>query len=90
MLFRSPGAALARQASVFWQQQWQGRSLMFIGQQDPVLGEPVMRDLHPRIRGCPEPIVLPHAGHFVQEHGREVAEQALAYFFDSTSTGEPQ
>ena len=65
----SEGAAESRQALTFWREQWQGRSLMAIGQQDPVLGEPVMRALREDIRGCPEPLLLPQAGHFVQEHG---------------------
>ena len=50
---------------------------MAIGQQDPVLGEPVMRALAQHIRGLPEPMVLPQAGHFVQEHGEEIAKWAL-------------
>ena len=50
---------------------------MVIGQQDPVLGEAVMRELHRHIKGCPEPVLLPQAGHFVQEHGHEVAQRAL-------------
>lgn len=74
------GANLSRQARQFWQHDWQGRSLMAIGQADPVLGEAVMRRLHACIRGCPEPLLLPQAGHFVQEQGREVAEAALRYF----------
>jgi tRNA(adenine34) deaminase len=74
------GASLSRQARQFWQHEWQGRSLMAIGQADPVLGESVMRRLHARIRGCPDPLLLPQAGHFVQEQGREVAEAALRYF----------
>jgi len=45
-----------------------------------VLGEPVMRELHNIVRGCPPPVLLPHAGHFVQEHGREIALEALQYF----------
>ena len=83
----SPGAELSRQAAVFWREQWQGRSLMFIGQQDPVLGEPVMRELQKRIRGCPEPMLLPQAGHFVQEHGRQIAIQAVRTFFNSDVAG---
>ena len=63
----SEGAALSRQAQAFWSQKWSGKSLMVIGQQDPVLGEAVMRDLHRHIRACPEPVLLPQAGHFVQE-----------------------
>jgi tRNA(adenine34) deaminase len=76
----SPGADISRQAAAFFKHQWQGRSLMFIGQQDPVLGEPVMRELHNTVSGCPPPVLLPHAGHFVQEHGREIALEALQYF----------
>jgi tRNA(adenine34) deaminase len=76
----SPGAAISRQAQRFWQQDWQGQSLMAIGQQDPVLGEPVMRRLLAQIRGCPEPLLLPDAGHFVQEQGAAVAEAAVRHF----------
>lgn len=77
------GAALSREAAVFWRERWQGRSLMVIGQADPVLGEPVMRQLHACIRHCPPPVVLPQAGHFVQEHGAPVARQALFHFLPS-------
>jgi tRNA(adenine34) deaminase len=86
----SPGAAISRDAAVFWMEQWQGRSLMFIGQQDPVLGETVMRDLQQRIRACPEPVLLPQAGHFVQEHGHDIAVQAVQTFFNSDSAGDRQ
>ena len=74
------GAALSRAARDFWHHQWQGRSLMVVGAQDPVLGLPTMRALQHHIRGCPEPVVLPHAGHFVQEHGEAIAAQAVEYF----------
>jgi pimeloyl-ACP methyl ester carboxylesterase len=53
---------------------------MAIGMQDPVLGPPVMGALAALIRGCPAPLELPGAGHFVQEQGREVAEAAVAAF----------
>jgi tRNA(adenine34) deaminase len=76
----SPGAAISRQAQAFWQNDWQGQSLMAIGLQDPVLGEPVMRQLKGLIRGCPEPMRLPEAGHFVQEHGQEIAQAAVRHF----------
>ncbi|MBX3611375.1 MAG: tRNA adenosine(34) deaminase TadA [Hydrogenophaga sp.] len=76
----SDGAAISREARAFWQERWQGQSLMAIGAQDPVLGEPVMRALSKLIRGCPEPILLPQAGHFVQEHGRPIAEAAVGHF----------
>lgn len=75
-----PGAAVSRAARDFWQHQWHGRSLMVVGAQDPVLGLATMRALQRVIRGCPEPVVLPQAGHFVQEHGEAVAAQAVEYF----------
>jgi tRNA(adenine34) deaminase len=76
----SDGAATSRASRDFWQTQWSGISLMAIGQQDPVLGEPSMRGLHKLIRGCPEPMLLPQAGHFVQEHGQEIAQRAVGIF----------
>lgn len=74
------GAAVSREARAFWRHQWQGQSLMAIGQQDPVLGEPVMRALAAQIAGCPAPLLLAGAGHFVQEHGAPIAHAALAQF----------
>ena len=75
-----PGAATARQARDFWQDDWRGRTLMAVGTQDPVLGLCVMQPLQQLIRGCPPPLVLPQAGHFVQEHGEAIARRALDVF----------
>jgi tRNA(adenine34) deaminase len=74
------GAAVSRQARQFLANEWQGQTLMAIGAQDPVLGVPVMETLRAQIRNCPEPLVLPQAGHFVQEHGEEIAREAVGYF----------
>jgi tRNA(adenine34) deaminase len=74
------GAAISRQAREFLATRWEGRTMMAVGAQDPVLGEPVMQALRAQIRNCPEPMVLPHAGHFVQEHGEEIAREAVGYF----------
>ena len=74
------GAALSRAARDFWRTDWAGRSLLFVGAQDPVLGTPVMAQLQQTVRGCPPPVVLPQAGHFVQEHGEAIARQAVEYF----------
>lgn len=74
------GAAISQLASGFWQDHWQGQSLMVIGQQDPVLGEPAMRELHRLIRHCPEPVLLSQAGHFVPEHGASIARLACRHF----------
>jgi tRNA(adenine34) deaminase len=71
------GAAVSRQAQAFWQHEWQGKSFMALGAQDPVLGAEVMQALRKSIRHCPEAMALPQAGHFVQEHGKLVAQAAL-------------
>jgi len=76
----SEGAAISRQARDFWRDKWAGRTFMAIGQQDPVLGEPVMRALQSQIRGCEHVIMLPEAGHFVQEHGQAIAQSAVEFF----------
>ena len=74
------GAEVSRRAAAYLREHWRGQTCMAIGMQDPVLGPPVMRDLADVIRGCPAPLELPDAGHFVQEQGREVAEAAVAAF----------
>ncbi len=74
------GVEVSMRAAEFFRERWQGPTFMAIGMQDPVLGPPVMHALAKTIRGCPPPLELPEAGHFVQEHGRIVAERALAAF----------
>ena len=74
------GAELSRRARDFWQNQWSGQSFMAIGMQDPVLGPPAMARLRQLIKGCPAPLELADAGHFVQEWGEQVAARALAAF----------
>ncbi len=78
----SEGAAISRSARSFWQNDWQGATFMAMGEQDPVLGPPAMQALRGMVRGAEQSpcLMLPQAGHFVQEHGQIVAEQALAYF----------
>jgi tRNA(adenine34) deaminase len=71
--FDAPGAATSREAVAFWQ-QWGGQSLMVVGEQDPVLGLPVMAGLQRNIAHCPSPVLLPEAGHFVQEHPQAVLQ----------------
>ncbi len=76
----SDGAAVSRQARDFWTNQWTGQTLMAIGEKDPVLGPAVMHHLKSQIRNCSEPMLLPAAGHFVQEHGQPIAQAAVRYF----------
>jgi pimeloyl-ACP methyl ester carboxylesterase len=72
------GAEVSRRAALWLNTEWAGQSFMAVGARDPVLGVPVMNALRGLIRGCPEPLVLENAGHFVQEHGDVVARAALA------------
>lgn len=72
------GAALSRAARDWWRTKWSGSSLMVIGMKDPVLGPTVMRALHTHIRGCPPPIEVAEAGHFVQEWSAEFIDKAIA------------
>lgn len=76
------GVAESKRAREWWASDWQGQSFMAVGMQDPVLGPDVMKRLRQQIRGCPEPLMLEKAGHFVQEHGAEVALAALEAFAD--------
>lgn len=76
----APGADVSASAGQWWRESWQGRSFMAIGLRDPVLGEEAMLPLRSVIRGCPEPMRLPQAGHFVPEWGGPVARAALAEF----------
>ncbi len=80
-----PGAAISRRAAKWFSSEWSGQSFMAVGELDPVLGPPVMAHLRKTIRGCPEPMLLPNAGHFVQEAGEEVARAALQSFASAAS-----
>lgn len=74
------GVEISRRAAGFWMQEWAGQSFMAIGMKDEMLGPQVMRHLQGLIKGCPEPMEVEEAHHFVQEHGAAVAESALAAF----------
>jgi haloalkane dehalogenase len=76
----APGAELSRRAREFLRHEWRGSSFMATGENDPVLGVPVMEALQRDIRGCPVPMRVPEAGHFVQEWGARIAANALASF----------
>lgn len=77
-----PGVAESRAAAAFWSSEWSGPAFMAYGAMDPVLGPPVMEQLRSLIRGCPEPMVVPDGGHFVQEWGEPIARAALQRFGD--------
>jgi haloalkane dehalogenase len=74
------GADHGQRARKFWGNEWSGDSFMAVGMRDAVLGGPVMAELRSTIRGCPEPMEVPEAGHFVQEYGEPIARRALEHF----------
>ena len=74
------GIAESLAAKDFWAKAFSGQSFMAIGGADMVLGPPVMEELRRSLPGCPEPMLIPEAGHFVQEWGGPVAEAALESF----------
>jgi pimeloyl-ACP methyl ester carboxylesterase len=71
------GAAVSRKAERFWATQWDGRSMMAVGAQDPVFTPARMEQLRAGIRHCPPPMILADGGHFVQEHGAAIAHEAV-------------
>lgn len=74
------GVDLMKRARTFYRETWSGESFMAIGMRDGVLGPPVMKELRELIRGCPEPMEIAEAGHFVQEFGEPIARAALERF----------
>ena len=74
------GAEHGMRARAFWANDWRGDSFMAVGLRDAVLGEAPMAQLRQQIRGCPEPMHVAEAGHFVQEYGKGIAEAALVHF----------
>ncbi len=74
------GAALSRDARQWCSKQWHGETFQADGMKDPVLGPAAMARLGAQIRGCPAPLEIGDAGHFLQESGDVVARAALAAF----------
>ena len=74
------GVETAKHAAEWWSNDWNGETFMAIGMADPVLGAPMMTKLVQTIKGCPEPLRIEEAGHFVQEWGEQVARAALSHF----------
>ena len=76
----APGAKISQQSRDWWRDTWTGESFMAIGAADPVITKNAMMHMHALIRGCPEPMIIEDAGHFVQEWGEPIAQAALEAF----------
>ena len=74
------GIEVMQRARAYYSTEWTGQSFMAIGMRDGVLGKDVMEDLRGMIKGCPEAMEVPEAGHFVQEYGASIARAALTHF----------
>jgi haloalkane dehalogenase len=74
------GVQTSRRAAQFWRDDWRGPTFMACGAMDPVFPPDHMRALATRINGCPPPLVIADAGHFVQERGDTIAAAALEHF----------
>lgn len=83
LVMTEPGMAgvdTSRRPAKFWREDWQGSTFMACGAMDPVFPPDHMRALAGRINGCPPPLVIEDAGHFVQERGDIIAAKALERF----------
>lgn len=77
------GIPEAKAAAEFWSHEWSGPTYMAIGELDTNLGLKTMLPLSRAIHGCPEPMRIKEAGHFVQEWGEPIARAALHAFGDT-------
>lgn len=75
-----PFARISQRAKAWWSNEWTGQGFMAVGAADPVFGVDVMAEVRAAIRGCPEPLIIPDGGHFVQEWGEQIAPAGLAAF----------
>ncbi len=73
------GVEVSRRAAGWWAKDWRGDSFMAVGAADLLITPRLMERMHSILGMTRPPLVLPDAGHFIQElHGAEVARAALA------------
>ena len=72
------GAELSRRAREWWRTQWRGCAFIAAGAKDPVLGVPAMERLRSYVRAAPAPVAYAEAGHFIQEWGERIAQDAVS------------
>ena len=73
------GVDVSRRAAAWWGADWRGDSFMAIGEQDILIPPSLMMRMHEILAIKRPPLMVPDAGHFVQEtHGAEIASAALS------------
>jgi pimeloyl-ACP methyl ester carboxylesterase len=78
--YNYPGADIGRSSKQFWQNKWQGESFVAVGAQDQILADTTKQLAQDVIRGCPDPMVIDDAGHFLFEWGDQILKSALRSF----------
>jgi haloalkane dehalogenase len=77
------GVEVSRRAARWWGSEWTGDGFMAIGAADKLIPPRLMGRMREILAIGREPMVLPDAGHFVQEtHGAEIARAALTAWGD--------
>ena len=73
------GVDVSRRAAAWWASDWQGDDFTAVGEMDELIPPSLMKRMHQILGLKRAPMMLPTAGHFVQEtHGAEVARAALS------------
>ena len=73
------GVDVSRRAAAWWASDWQGDDFTAVGEMDELIPPSLMKRMHEILGLKRAPMMLPTAGHFVQEtHGAEVARAALS------------
>ncbi len=73
------GVDVSRRAARWWKEEWSGDSFMAVGEADVLIPPRLMRRMQEILGVVSPPLMLPDAGHFVQEtHGEQVARAALS------------
>ncbi len=77
------GVDVSRRAAAWWKTGWSGDSFMAIGESDVLIPPRLMKRMHEILGVVRPPLMLPDAGHFVQEtNGEQVARACLSAWED--------
>lgn len=76
----SDGAAISREAQMFWRTCWHGQTMVAIGLHDLIVDVPALQHLSDLISGCSGPIRIAECSHITSEHGEPFARAALGFF----------
>ena len=64
----------------FWRERWNGKSLVIAGGADLIVDRNAADRLRQSLRGAGDVVVIPGLGHFISQHGVDVALHAVEYF----------